>query len=158
MDSVVRVAIIYFILLLLFRIAGRRTLSEMTSFDFILLLIISEQTQQAMVDNDHSLTNAFLMILTLIGIDIGLSLVKQRFPHIEKWLDGVPTVIVENGQPLKDRMMWARVDEADVLTAARVMHGLERMDQIKYAVLERSGNISIIPKDKNGDPSIDDYR
>lgn len=146
MGSVVRVVIMYFFLLLLFRLAGRRTLAQMTSFDLILLLIISELTQQAMVSNDHSFTNAVVAITTLIGLDIGLSLIKPRAPHIEKWLDGVPTVIIDNGRLLEDRMEKARVDETDILTAARERHGLERLDQIKYAILERSGGISIIPK------------
>lgn len=149
MESVVRVVVMYVFLLLVFRIAGRRTLSQMTTFDFVLLLVISEQTQQAMVANDPSLTNAFLMILTLVGLDIALSLIKQRSPQIEKWLDGMSTIIVENGCPLKDRMEKARIDEYDILTAARHLQGLERMDQIKYAVLERSGGITIIPKDKS---------
>lgn len=146
MESIIRVIIIYIFLLLVFRIAGRRTLSQMTTFDLVLVLIVSEQTQQAMVENDPSLTNAFLMILTLIGFDIALSLVKQHSPKMEKWLDGMPTIIVENGQPLKDRMEKSRVDESDILAAARQRQGLERMDQIKYAVLERSGDISIIPQ------------
>ena len=149
MESVVRVIAMYIFLLLVFRIAGRRTLAQMTTFDFVLLLVVSEQTQQAMVVNDPSLTNAFLMILTLVGLDIALSLVKQRSPQIEKWLDGMSTIIVENGWPLKDRMEKARVDEYDILNAARHLQGLERMDQIKYAVLERSGGITIIPKDKS---------
>ena len=149
MESVVRVVVMYIFLLLVFRIAGRRTLAQMTTFDFVLLLVISEQTQQAMVANDPSLTNAFLMILTLVGLDIALSLLKQRSPQIEKWLDGMSTIIVENGRPLKDRMEKARVDEYDILTAARHLQGLERMDQIKYAVLERSGGITIIPMDKS---------
>ncbi|MEW6301485.1 MAG: YetF domain-containing protein [Thermodesulfobacteriota bacterium] len=146
MGSVIRVFVIYLFLLLIFRVAGRRTLSEMTSFDFVLLLIIPELTQEALLDNDHSLTNAMVMIVTLIGIDIGLSLLKQRAPSLEKWIEGVPLVIVEHGRPLKERMRKARVDETDVLTAARELQGLERMGQIKYAVLERSGGISIIPR------------
>jgi uncharacterized membrane protein YcaP (DUF421 family) len=146
MESVARVIAIYIFLLLVFRIAGRRTLAQMTTFDLVLILIISEQTQQAMIVDDSSLTHAFLMILTLVGFDVALSLVKRRFPRVEKWLDGTPTIIVENGQPLKERMEKSRVDESDVLAAARELQGLERMDQIKYAVLERSGDISIIPR------------
>jgi uncharacterized membrane protein YcaP (DUF421 family) len=62
----------------------------------------------------------------------------------------VPLVIVENGKLLKDRMEKARVDEADILEKARELQGLERLDQIKYAVVERSGGISIIPKSQGG--------
>lgn len=69
--------------------------------------------------------------------------------NMKRFIDGVPLVIVENGKPLKDLMNKARVDDEDVLVAAREHHGLERMDQIKYAVLERSGGISIIPKESS---------
>jgi uncharacterized membrane protein YcaP (DUF421 family) len=148
MDSVLRATAIYIFLLLIFRIAGRRTLAQMTNFDLLLLLLTGEATQQGLLGNDYSLTNAFLVILTLIGLDVGLSLWKQRSPQLDKLVDGVPMVIVDDGRPLKDRMDKARVDESDILTAARVLQGLERMDQIKYAVLERSGGISIIPKQK----------
>ncbi|GFE71360.1 hypothetical protein [Chroococcus sp. FPU101] len=79
-------------------------------------MIISEATQNALIRNDYSLTNGFLVIITLMSIDIGLSLWKQRSPVIEKIIDGVPMMIVKEGQPLKDRMNKARVDEDDVLT------------------------------------------
>ena len=146
MDSILRALTVYGFLLVLFRIAGRRTLAEMTNFDFVLLLIISEATQNAMIGNDYSITNGVLVILTLIGVDIGLSVMKQRFPLIERYMDGMPLVIVDEGRPLKDLMDRARVDEQDILASARDKHGLERMEQIKYAVLERNGGISIIPK------------
>src|SRR5918996_567247 len=128
MDSVVRAMALYFPLLLVFRLAGRRTLSQMTRFDFVLLLIIGEATQQALLGEDFSLTNAFLVILTLIGIDIVLSLWQQRWPWLDKWLEGMPLVIVEHGRPLRERMQRARVSEEDILTAARERQGLARLD------------------------------
>jgi uncharacterized membrane protein YcaP (DUF421 family) len=146
MDAIIRGFVMYFILLILFRIAGRRTLGQMTNFDFVLLLIISEATQNAMIGDDYSVTNGVLVILTLVGIDIALSLLKQRFPVAERHLEGLPLVLVEQGRPLKELRYRARVDEQDILSSAREKHGLERMDQIKYAVLETNGGISIIPK------------
>lgn len=145
MDSVIRVAVLYTFLFVLFRVAGKRTLAQSTPFDFLVLLIISETTQQAMVSKDHSLIGAFIMIGTLLGIDIGLSLLKQKSPLFSKVLDDVPLVILENGQLLEDRMRRARVDQDDVLEAARELHGVEQLQQIKYAVLERNGSITIIP-------------
>jgi uncharacterized membrane protein YcaP (DUF421 family) len=145
MDAVARGAAVYLMLLVIFRIAGRRTLAQMTSFDFILLLIISEAAQNAMIGDDFSLTNGALVVLTLVGLDVLLSQVKRWSPGAELWLDGQPTIIVEQGQPKLDIMKRARVDEKDVLAAARETQGLERMDQIKYAVLETSGGISIVP-------------
>lgn len=148
MDAVLRGAAIYLFLLLIFRIAGKRSLSQITTFDFVLLLIIAEATQQGLLGNDFSVTNAVLVIVTLVGLDIGLSLWKERSKTMEQLIDGVPLVIIEDGRPLKDRMSKARVDEGDILTAARELQGLERLDQTKYAVLERSGGISVIPKDQ----------
>ncbi|WP_207477877.1 DUF421 domain-containing protein [Arenibaculum pallidiluteum] len=148
MDSILRAAAIYLILLVLFRAAGRRTLSEMTAFDFVLLLVIGEATQQALLGEDFSLTNAILVIATLILLDVLLSWAAQRSRRIAKLIQGVPMVIVADGKPLRDRMRKARVDEADVMTAARQSQGLERMEQIKYAIVETSGGISIIPRDR----------
>lgn len=147
MDAVLRSVAIYVVLLILFRIAGRRTLSELTTFDFVLVLIIGEATQQALLGEDFSLTNAALVIVTLLFLDIVMALAKARWKSFEKIVDGVPTIIVENGRPLRDRMRKARVDEGDVMEAARRLHGIERMDQIRYAVLEVSGGITVIPRE-----------
>lgn len=146
MNVVIRVLAVYVFLLIVLRFAGKRSLAQMTMFDFVLLLILSETTQQALVGNDYSLTNAFLAILLLVSAEIGLSILKHNVPALQKWLDGTPTIIVQNGKVLKERTDWSRIDEEDILAAARESHGLERMDQIKYAILETSGTISIIPK------------
>ncbi len=146
MDAVLRGIAVYVFLVIIFRISGQRSLGQVTTFDFVLLLIIAETTQQALLGEDFSITGAFLLIITLIALDVGLSLLKQRWPRLDRLLEGLPLVIVEDGKPLAERMAKARVDEDDVLTAARELQGLERMEQIKYAVLERSGGISIIKK------------
>src|ERR671910_264411 len=104
MDSVIRGLAVYIFLLLVFRISGKRTLSEATAFDLVLLLIISETTQQAMVDNDHSLTNCAVLVLTLVGIDIALSVVKQWSPAIDVILDGTAVILMKDGQLLEDRL------------------------------------------------------
>lgn len=145
MESILRAAIVYVFLLLIFRLSGRRTLSEMTMFDFILVLIVSESVQEALIGDDRSLTNAGLVIVTLVIINVALSLLKLKFLTLEKWIDGRPFIIVEQGHCLKERLAKARVDERDIMEAARIDHGLERLDQIKYAVLERNGRISIVP-------------
>jgi uncharacterized membrane protein YcaP (DUF421 family) len=149
MDNIYHAAAIYVFLLIIFRFAGKRALAEITTFDLLLTLIISEATQQAMVNNDHSLTGAIVLITTLVGLDISLSLLKQRFPTLAKVVDGVPVVVFKNGRLLHDRATKERVDSDDVLGAARRIHGLERLDQIKYAVVEESGGISIIPAERS---------
>lgn len=146
MDSVLRALMIYIILVVVYRIAGTRSLSQITTFDLVLLLVIGEATQQALLGDDFSITNAFVVIITLFVLDIGLTLLKQRSQLLERWLDSGPLVIVEDGKPIQERLHKSRIDESDILEAAREMQGLERIEQIKYAVLERSGKISIIPK------------
>lgn len=146
MDSVIRGAIVYLFLLVVFRFAGKRSLAQITTFDFVLLLIISEAVQNGMVDDDHSITNAILLVVTLVAIDIGLSLLKRRSKRIERVLDSLPVVIVDRGEVLEDRMARARVEKDDVLSAARETHGLMRLDQVRYAVLERDGTISVVPQ------------
>jgi uncharacterized membrane protein YcaP (DUF421 family) len=146
MDSIVRGAIGYLFLLTIFRVAGRRTLAQTTTFDLVLVLVIGGAARTALLGNDSSMTNAFLVITTLVALDVGFSLMKRRWPRFDRWFEGMPLVVVEDGKPLSDRMSWARIDEEDILEAARIRQGLGRLDQIQYAILERSGGISIIPK------------
>lgn len=146
MESVIRAAIVYVVLMLLFRVAGKRSLAEVTSFDLVLLLIISEASQQAMIDNDNSMTNALLLVSTLIGMNILLSIVTKRWKPLDRWIEDVPLVILRNGEPIRERMRKERIDESDILEAARASEGLERLDQIKFAILERTGHITIVPK------------
>lgn len=150
MDSVLRATAVYLILLVIMRIAGKRTLAQVTAFDFILLLIIGEATQQALLAEDFSIINAAIVIGTLVLLDIGLSLLKQSSKTLDRIIDDTPVVIVDHGKLLRDRMDRARIDEQEILIAARELHGLERVEQIKYAVLERSGGISIVPASSAG--------
>lgn len=111
----------------------------------MLLLIIGEASQQALLGEDFSLTNAILVIITLVVIDMALTLVKRRWPKADLWLEGAPLIVVEQGVPLESRLKEARLRLDDVMESAREKHGLERLDQIKYAIVERNGKISIIP-------------
>lgn len=147
MEPVIRATIVYIVLLIIFRIAGKRSLSQITTFDLVLVLIISEVVQQAMVANDSSMLNAFLLVITLVGLNILISVIKQHSPAFSKLIDSVPVVLIENGKVHKDRMDRERVDEDDILESARELQGIERMDQIKYAVLERSGHVTVVPKE-----------
>ena len=148
MESVLRAAAIYGFLLLLFRITGKRSLAQITAFDFVLLLIIGEATQQALLGNDFSVINAFIVVATLMFLELGLSLAKGWWPKLDPIMDSVPLIVVKDGKVLEDRIAHERVDVHDILAAAREHHGLERLDQIKYAVLERSGGISIVPAER----------
>ncbi len=146
MDMVLRAAVMYGLLLVIFRVAGKRSLAQITTFDFVLLLVIGEATQQALLGNDFSMTNALIVILTLLLLDVGLSLGQNRWPRLGPLIDDVPLLLVDDGKVIQRRLDKSRISEMDILHAARSLQGLERMDQVRYAVLERTGEISIIPK------------
>ncbi|WP_307148012.1 DUF421 domain-containing protein [Rhizobium tibeticum] len=146
MDAVVRGLAIYFVLLLIIRLSGRRTLAQMTPFDLVIVLVISETTQQAMLGEDFSITNAILLILTLFTTDILLSYIKRWWPRAAHVVDGVPTVLVNDGVYNEAALRGCRLDRTDILEAARSQEGIESVKDIKFAILEVSGNISIIKK------------
>lgn len=145
MDTVIRAAVIYVILLVLMRLAGRRTLAEVSTFDFILLLVIGGTTQRALLGQDYSVANAFIVVVTLVLIDVVLSLIERDHPEFSKLVNGSPMIVVEDGRLLHDRLRWSRLTEGEILSAARRRHGIERLQDIKFAILEASGDISIIP-------------
>jgi uncharacterized membrane protein YcaP (DUF421 family) len=146
MDTVIRALVVYLFLLLIFRVAGKRSLGQITTFDLVLTLIISEAIQQALIDTDDSLTNALLLVTTLVALNIALSFLKQRFRHLDKWLEGRPLVLIQKGRMHHDRMRKERVDETTIMQVGRNLHGLRRMDDIAYAVVEQEGHISVIPR------------
>jgi uncharacterized membrane protein YcaP (DUF421 family) len=148
MESVLRGIAVYVFLWLVFRISGKRTLAQTTPFELVLILIISEVTNQAMVDSDHSLTNAFLLILTLTGMSVLLSLVKHYWPRANRWLDGLPLPLIRNGELIQEHMDKARVDSEEILMSARYTQGVEEMEEIREAAVENDGKISIIPRSK----------
>jgi uncharacterized membrane protein YcaP (DUF421 family) len=146
MDAVFRGLAIYFTLLIIIRLSGRRTLAQMTPFDLVIVLVISETTQQAMLGDDFSITNAVLLILTLFTTDIGLSYIKRWWRPAGHVIDGVPTILVTDGVYDREALRGCRLDSEDVMEAARSQEGIETVKDIKFAILEVSGNISIVKK------------
>jgi len=145
-DPILRAAAAYAFLVLLLRLAGRRTLGELTPFDFVVLLMVGDLMSETLVRDDASFVAGTVLCATLVGLDIVLAVVKTRSRQVERWLEGEPVVLVRDGQPLHHVMRLARVGEEDVLAAARTHQGLEHMEEIRLAVLECTGTISVIPR------------
>ncbi len=144
MEMVLRAAAIYLILLIIFKIAGRRTLMQLTNFDLILLLIISEATQQAMLSTDYSVTGSMLTIVTLVSIDILFGYIKKKFASakVSRWYAGY-----RGGKWCCHRQsQLVNISVDDILLAARQHHGIYELKAIRFAILERNGQISIIPE------------
>ncbi len=142
---VAHTAAIYLLLLLVFRVAGRRTLAETSSFDLVLLLIIGETTQQAMVGQDDSVMTAAVAILSLVSLDMSITYLKKAFPAFDRLLEGYPVLLVNEGEQRPAAMNANGLDEEDLKEAARLSHGLADVKEIRQATLERDGKISIIP-------------
>lgn len=140
-----RAAGVYLFLLTVFRISGRRTLAQVTNFDLVLVLIIGDATQQALIGDDFTLTTALLAVSTLIVLDVGLGWAKQRWPAVDRVVDGLPLPIVVARRIDHAQMASEGITSDDLLTAARETAGVTRLDDIEHAILEPSGAISIVP-------------
>jgi uncharacterized membrane protein YcaP (DUF421 family) len=132
-------------ILVLFRLTGKRQLSALSSFDFVMLLVISETVSNGLLAWDDSVSGALLAVMTLLLADVALSLLKARSPAVRRLIEDDPKYLIKDQAKQQERMRRERIDLSDILEAARSEHGIERLDQIKSAVLEPTGRISIIP-------------
>ena len=145
MDTILHTALMYLVLLSIFALFGKRSLSEVTLFDLVILLILSEVTGEVLL-GEQSVTAATLSVVTLLTLSWAFDVLTFRSKRFDKLLNDSPTLLLERGRVIEERAREFRVDEDDILQEARSSQGLERLDQIKYAVLERDGQISIIPQ------------
>jgi uncharacterized membrane protein YcaP (DUF421 family) len=118
------------------------------------LLIISEVTPQAFVgDDDFSITAAVVLILTLVGLDIVLSMVKQHVSGAGRVLEGIPMLLIDDGKPIERTMTMERVDVNEIMATAREKYGVDSLEEIQYAVLEADGKISIVKRKEAPSPT-----
>ncbi|MFP5228317.1 MAG: DUF421 domain-containing protein [Acidobacteriota bacterium] len=134
----------YLFLLLTVRVLVRRPGAQLTPFEFVIVFLIGGVIILATVGNDHSLTNCTCAIITVGLVHRLVALARVRIPRIGAWIDGVPMVILRDGEWQVEVMDGLRVDPDDVMAAAREK-GFRSLAEIKYAVIERNGAISVIP-------------
>jgi uncharacterized membrane protein YcaP (DUF421 family) len=151
MEPVLRAIGCYLLLLLIIRLSGKRGLAQITIFDLVLLLLISQAVGQALIGNDSSLTAAFVITVTLVVINRGNDWAAHRWADASHVLEDAPLVLIEDGHIHEDRLATMKIRLDDILENGRLDEGVERLDQIKHAVLERSGAISIITRDASQD-------
>ena len=154
MSIVLRAAAAYWILLLAVRLIGRRTASQMAPFDLIVLFLFGGAAITSVLGEDHSLTAAYTAVCTIGIMHIFVSWAKARSVRVEHLIDGTPVVVYEKGQWHERRMRWLRLQEQDVLAAAR-QRGLRGLRDVRYAVAERDGKVSIIERiDSDGPDDV----
>lgn len=144
METVVRVVIIYLVILLGLRIMGKREFGQLSPLELVTLLLIPELVAQALVREDFSMTNAIIGISTLFGLVFVTSLLGVRFKAVQGVIEGSPSVLAYNGKLVPENLMEERVSPEEVYTEIRKA-GLEDLSDVRWAILETDGKISIIP-------------
>jgi uncharacterized membrane protein YcaP (DUF421 family) len=146
METVFRVAIIYLFLMFALRIMGKREFGQLSPLELVTLLLIPELVSQALLREDFSITNAIIAMTTLFTMVFLTSLVMQRSKKAERAIAGEPTVLVYHGKLVPEHLHKERVTESELFSE---MHksGLDRLEQVRWAILESDGKIAIIPED-----------
>ena len=150
LEKVVRAVIVYLFLLIAFRIAGKRELGQITPFDLVVLLTISNILQNAMIGPDTSLTGGIIGGLTLFSINGVVARLTARFRALEKLLESGPTVLVQDGRILTDNLRREAMTRTELERAIR-KHELDPatdLPLIKRALLEDDGSVTIIHQER----------
>ena len=145
MDVVLRAVVVFFFLLFLTRIVGRRELSSLEPFDLILLIVIGDLVQQGVTQSDHSLTGAILAAAAFGVLTVAVSYVSYRFVRLRPAIEGEPLILLQDGEPIGRNLRRERIMLEEVAAAAR-QQGIASLDEVQWAVLETSGRISFLRK------------
>jgi uncharacterized membrane protein YcaP (DUF421 family) len=147
MEIVVRAFVVFCFLWFVTRVVGRSTLGELSTFQLVLFVTMGDLVQQGVTQQDYSVTAAVLAVGTFAVLTIVLTWANARFPRTRSVVHGLPVVIVADGEPAYDVMKRERVSIDDLFEAAR-QHGVERVRDIRLAVLETNGQISFFTRDE----------
>ena len=145
MDIALRGLVLFAFVFALTRIIGRRELSQLAPFDLILLIILGDAIQQGLTQDDYSLTGAMIAVGTMALLQVLVSYTSFRIPWLRPVLEGHPIVLVQDGKPIEQNLRRERMTVEEVLEEARLQQ-IASLEDIRWAVLEPSGNISFIPK------------
>ena len=145
MDIVLRSAAAYAFILLLTRVVGRRELGTLEPFDLILLVVLGDSVQQAVTQDDYSVTGAFIVVSTIALLQVFLSYLNFRVPRLRPILDGEPIVVVQDGKVVEPNLRRERLTVEELASQARLQQ-IDSLDKVAWAILEKSGQVSFIPK------------
>ncbi len=143
---VARTVIVYGALLVGLRMAGKRELGQMTPFDLVVILLIANAVQNAMVGPDTSVTGGLIAAAVLVTANYGLAMARERAPFLRRAVEGTPTLLINDGKFVTEHLRREGLDEAIVLMAIRE-HGIADVGDVRMAVLETDGSISIVPSE-----------
>jgi uncharacterized membrane protein YcaP (DUF421 family) len=146
MDIVLRAFAAYVFILFLMRVVGRRELSSMEPSDVIMLVVIGDLVQNGVTQSDDSVTGILLAAGTIGLLAMSTAFITYRSKRMRNAIEGEPVILVQDGKLIERNMKSERLTEDEVLEQARLQQGIDLLDDVKWAVLETSGSISIVPK------------
>jgi uncharacterized membrane protein YcaP (DUF421 family) len=144
-EKIFRSVVIYLFILLAFRFTGKRQVGQLTPFDLVLLLIISNVVQNAVIGNDNSLGGGLIGAITILAVNWGVVEISYRFKFLRRVMEGTPTILIHNGRVLNDNLRRERITLEELQAAVR-KSGVVDTEKVRFAVLEENGQISVIPK------------
>ena len=145
MDIVLRATVLYFFIVFVTRVVGRRELSSLSALDLILLIILGDAVQQGLTQDDYSVTGAMIAVGTIATLQVGSSYVSFRSKRASKVLEGLPMVLIDRGQMVKENMTRERISEDELAGEMRGQQ-IASFDDVEWAILEANGTISFIEK------------
>ncbi|MGH8062412.1 MAG: DUF421 domain-containing protein [Pseudoxanthomonas sp.] len=145
---VLRACIVYFILLALIRASGKRTMGQFTPFDMLLVVLLGNAVQNALLGQDTSVGGGLLLAVTLLALNWLVGLVSARSAKMEALVEGVPVLLARDGQVYKDVLRRELISRADFDKAMRES-GVEDLEDIRMAVLETNGHITLVTRDRS---------
>ncbi len=151
-EFVLRGLIVYGAILVLMRVSGRRQIGQLTPFDLVLLLIISNAVQNAMNAGDNSVTAGLILAATLFVADSLLGYVTWRSRPMEMLVDGRPQIVIHQGEVFEEVMRRERISTHELHKVLR-RNGCARVEDVHFAILETDGSISVKMKEPSSDAS-----
>ena len=145
MDLVVRTVAVFFFVMVLMRVIGRRELSSLEPFDLVLLIILGDALQQGLTQDDYSVTGAILVVGTFAVLQVSVSWLGYRFPKVRPVIEGEPIIVVQDGKPIEKNLRRERLTIGELAEAARIQQ-IAHLDDVQWAVLETNGQITFIKK------------
>jgi uncharacterized membrane protein YcaP (DUF421 family) len=145
MDLVLRAVVIFFFVMIVTRVAGRREIGQLEPFDMILLVVLGDLVQQGITQSDESVTGTMIVIATIAVLSVAVSWTSFRFPRVARITEGEPIVLVQDGRPLERNLRRERITLKDVQEQARASQ-IASIADLRWAILEDDGKISCIPR------------
>jgi uncharacterized membrane protein YcaP (DUF421 family) len=145
-EIILRTAIVYVVVLVLLRVAGKRELGQMSAVDLVVILVIANAVQNAMTGGDNSLLGGVIAATTLVATNLAFGRVSNRIPLLSHLFTSEPTLLLDDGKIIDSHLARENVSREDIEMAARE-HGIDDLKNVSAAILERDGSISIIPRE-----------